>query len=107
MQKTALKTLVREEVIRAFVFSVSFILITSVGFVWVAHAASGGKFGDILNAILASGNWESPGDGTVKNAEKLGGAVATDYVRVKAWQSCGAGKCVTGFDPDGTVKCTP
>jgi hypothetical protein len=57
----------------------------------VAHAASGGKFGEILNLILtgdrngvAGKNWENPGDGTVKNAEKLGGALATDYVRVKA-----------------------
>ena len=50
----------------------------------MAHAASGGKFGDILNMILASGNWGSPGDGTVKNADKLGGVAATDYVRVKA-----------------------
>lgn len=38
----------------------------------VAFAAnSGGIFGNILNKILASGDYVNPGDGTVKNAEKL------------------------------------
>jgi hypothetical protein len=107
MQKFSLSRILREELIRALVFGVGFVLVVSTGFVSVAYAANGGLFGDILNKILASGNWEAPGDGTVANAEKLGNIPASDFVKVKAWQSCGVGKCVTGFQPDGTVDCTP
>jgi hypothetical protein len=107
MQKTALGCIIREELTRALVFGVGFLTILSVGFVSVAHAANGWIFWDILNKILASGDWQSPGDGTVKNADKLGNLPAASYVIVKAWQSCGAGKCVTWFQADGTVDCTP
>ncbi len=78
-----------------------------LGFVSVAYAANGGIFWDILNKILASGNWESPGDGTVKNAERLWNKLPTEFVTAKAGQSCGGWKCIQGFLPDGTVVCEP
>lgn len=62
------------EILRAFVFSAFFVLFTTLGALGVASAASpdGGLIGQALNAILASGDWSQPGDGTVKNASKLG-----------------------------------
>jgi hypothetical protein len=107
MQKFSLSHIIRVELIRALVFGLGFVTVTSIGFVSVAYAANGWLFGDILNKILASGNWEAPGDGTVANSLKLWNIPAADFVRVKAWQSCGAGKCVMGFQADGTVDCTP
>lgn len=77
MQKTSLLSIVREEVLRALVFGLSFFIILTSGFVGIAYAANGGIFGDILNKILASGNWEAPGDGTVNNSTKLGGTDAS------------------------------
>lgn len=71
MQKNTISQILREELLRALVFGVGFFTIIGIGFVSVAHAANGGRFGEILNMILVSGNWENPGDGTVKNAEKL------------------------------------
>lgn len=72
MQKIALSRIIREEVIRALVFGISFFAILSVGAASVAYAAvDGGKFGQILNLILASGNWATDTTGTVKNSAKL------------------------------------
>ena len=68
MQKIAFSHIIRQELTRALVFGVGFFTIMILGFVSVAYAAPGGIFLDILNKILASGNLESPGDGTVKNA---------------------------------------
>ena len=44
MQKIALSRIIREEVIRALVFGISFFAILSVGTVGVVYAADGGKF---------------------------------------------------------------
>jgi hypothetical protein len=52
MQKIALSRIIREEVIRALVFGISFFAILSVGAVSVAYAANGGVFGEILNLVL-------------------------------------------------------
>jgi hypothetical protein len=60
----------------------------------VAYAANGGIFGDILNRILASGNWETDTTGTVKNAAKFDNKDPSAFVPVKAGQSCAANKCV-------------
>lgn len=102
MQKSPLFALIREEVTRALVFGIAFVVIVSVGFTGVAYAANGGKFGEILNLILtgniagvAGKTWETPGDGTVANATKLGGKLSTEFILVKAGQSCAANKCVT------------
>ena len=99
--------MIREELIRALVFGVGFLTILSLGFVGIASAASGGIFGDILNTILVSGNWQTDTTGKVKNTEKLGGDTADKFVRVNPLQSCNPGKCITGFNPDGSVNCTP
>lgn len=83
-------------------------IIWALGFsltVGVVHAANGGLFGDLLNRILASGNWETDTTGTVKNAEKLGGKSASEYVSVAPGQSCGALQCIYGFDTNGNVMC--
>ncbi len=57
MQKIALSRIIREEVIRALVFGISFFAILSVGSVGVAYAGNGGVFGEILNLVL-TGNRE-------------------------------------------------
>jgi hypothetical protein len=107
MQKIALSRIIREEVTRALVFGLAFVTIVSAWFTGVAYAANGGIFGDILNRILVT-PWDSPvNDGTVKNATKLGGKLSTEFVPVKAGQSCGTNKCIIGFQADGTVNCTP
>lgn len=107
MQKLSLSQIIRQELTRALIFGVGFFIILSFGFVSIGYAANGWIFGDILNKILASGNWESPGDGTVKNAERLWNRLPTEFVTAKAWQTCGGGKCIQWFQPDGTVICEP
>lgn len=105
MQKNHLFSVIREELIRAIVFFSGFAILTVASIGGVAHAANGGLFGDILNRILASGDWQNPGDGTVKNSQKLGHADASSYQRVMAGQSCGANQCIYGFDMGGNVMC--
>ena len=106
MQKTPFSLLLRQELTRALVFGVGFFAILSLGFVSVAYAANWGIFGDVLNKILKSGNWEAPGDGTVKNAEKLGWKLPVDFVKAGGNRTCGAWQCVNGFDnTTGNVTC--
>ena len=71
MQKIALTRIMREEILRAVVFAATLFVILFAGFGTLAYAADGGIFGQILNSILASDNWQAPGDGTVKNANNL------------------------------------
>lgn len=74
----------------------------------VAHAASGGLFGEILAKILgiSSANVLSyNGDGTVANAQMLSGITADQFQKVNPGQSCGGGKCIAGFDTSGNVLC--
>ena len=106
MQKSALPKIIREELTRALVFGVGFFAILSLGFVWVASAASGGIFGDILNKILASGNWQTDTTGKVANSEKLDWSTADQFVRANPDQNCSPG-CLSGFNPDGSKVCTP
>lgn len=106
MQKTPLSRIFREELIRATIFGIGFFTILSLGFVSVAYAANGGIFWEVLNKILASGNWEIPGDGSVKNALKIGGNSASDFVKV-GWNRNCAPKCITWFDPvTGNAVCS-
>lgn len=73
MSHTPLSHIIREEFIRAIVFTLSFAVIFCITSFSVAYAATsnGGKFGEILNKILVKA-WDDPtNDGTVKNAEKL------------------------------------
>lgn len=107
MQKIALSRIIREEVIRALVFGISFFAILSVGTVGVVYAADGGEFGRILNLILASGNWEAPGDGKVKDCEKLWGNLPSEYVKVWwAGFTCPTNQCIYGIQGiTGTPMC--
>ena len=83
------------------------LFVLGLGFLQVlAQDTSGGKFGELLNNILASGKWnDTRQSGTVKNAEKLGGKTASEFIQVKAGQSCASGQCVAGFQNDGTLIC--
>ncbi len=93
-----------------FVRGVIIGIVALIVFLWgvfaVAHANSGGRFGEILNKILASGNWEKDTTGTVKNAQNLGGKPASEYQQIK-WpnQTCNPGTCMVGFHSDGTINC--
>lgn len=81
MTKTPFFTILREEMLRALTFGLSFFLILSLGFVGIAHAANGGLFGELLNKMLVK-SWDDPAnDGTVKNALKLGGQDASGFVK--------------------------
>lgn len=98
-------TIIREEILRALVFGVSFFIILTMGLVGVANAANGGIFGDVLNKILASGDWSNPGDGTVKNADQLDGLDSTNFIKPGVNRSCAAPQCIYGFDGVGNVLC--
>lgn len=78
MQKTPFSRILREELVRATVFGVGFFTILSLGFVSVAYAANGGKFGEVLNLILtgniagvAGRTWDTTTSGRVYDSEKL------------------------------------
>ncbi|GAB0174123.1 MAG: hypothetical protein HHAS10_00020 [Candidatus Altimarinota bacterium] len=86
-------------------------VIWAIGFlstIAVVDAASSGLFGELLAKILGitpdqvvSYN----GDGTVANSAKLGGLDVTSFQQVAPNQSCGAGKCIYGYDTSGNVLC--
>jgi hypothetical protein len=106
MQKIALSRIIREEVIRALVFGISFFAILSVGTVGVVYAADGGEFGRILNLILASGNWTTDTTGTVKNSEKLWGKPDSAFVQTSGGFTCPqSNQCIYGLKADGTPMC--
>lgn len=111
MQKSALSTIFREEITRGLIFGGTFFIIVIATMSGVAHAASGGLFGDILAKILGidpanlSTYLQNGGDGTVANASKLGGTPATDFQKVVPGQSCGGGQCIYGFDTSGNILC--
>jgi hypothetical protein len=108
MQKIALSRIIREEVIRALVFGISFFAILSVGTVGVVYAADGGEFGRILNLILASGNWTTDTTGTVKNSEKLWGKAANAFVQTSGGFKCPLpNQCISGINSSGVPQCTP
>lgn len=87
-------------------FALGFLITLSITVTGVAFAAnSGGIFGNILNKILASGDYANPGDGTVKNAEKLWGTPATAFQKVAPGQSCGPGQCISVIDNNGIITC--
>lgn len=106
MQKIAMSQIFSEEILRAVIFSVSFFAIMLSGFVGMAYAATdGGYFGILLNKILVTA-WDEPtNDGTVRNANNLGGQAANTYVPVGTNRSCGSNQCIYGFDASGDVQC--
>lgn len=71
MQKIAFSQILREEVVRAIIFAITFFVIMLSGFIGVAYAAEGGLFGRLLDSILVK-TWDDPtNDGTVRNAQNL------------------------------------
>lgn len=109
MQKTTLRTILKEEILRAITFGSVFFVIILGTLTGVAHAASGGLFGDIMEKILGltPGQLTSyAGDGTVKNAAKLGGNDANKFqVIATPGQSCASNQCIYGFDTSGNILC--
>ena len=84
------------------------VIVTLASISTLAHAANGGLFGDILAKILGitpSQVMTYAGDGTVANAKMLSGITADQFQKVAPNQSCGAGKCIAGFDVNGIVQC--
>lgn len=76
-----------------------------LGGVYAVSANTGGKFGEILDKILVSGNW-TQSDGTVKNAQKLGGIDASNYQKISSQtQRCEPNKCIVGFKESGEIIC--
>lgn len=104
MQKTAGISSMGGAILRGVVAGLVALGVFIVG-VGALSAANGGQFGAVLNAILQTGNWENPGDGTVKNSEKLGGKSASEFQAVTPGQSCPPGQCIVGFETNGTLKC--
>lgn len=71
------------------------------------HRRIRGKLGEILNQILASGNWQTENTATtitVKNAATLGGKNPNEFVALGT-QECGSNQCIYGFQPNGNVMC--
>jgi hypothetical protein len=105
MQKTRILSLVHEEIIRGIVFATTLMILFTAFFWSIAYTANpGGLFGEILNRILASGNWQTDTTGTVKNAEKLWNELPTVYMRATAID-CGTNKCIRGIDASGNPQC--
>ena len=80
-------------------------MVVSIAFSGVAYAANGGVFGDILNRILASGNWETDTTGTVRNSDKLGGKFPSEFVQVSGAFTCPTNQCVYKIASSGTPEC--
>jgi hypothetical protein len=86
-------------------------IIWALGFIMtvsLAHAASGWLFWEILAKILGITPEQVltyAGDGTVANSAKLWGYAASQFQKVAPSQSCGAGKCIYGYDTSGNILC--
>lgn len=100
------RSLLLREFVRALIFtSIFLILQLIIGGIARAATPDGGYFGNLLSLILASNDWKNPGDGTVKNTQKLGGVDATNYQKVIPGQSCGGSQCAYGWDAGGNILC--
>lgn len=91
--------------VRGAIFGLSAFLVFGALQVW-AQWNPGGKFGEILSKILASGNWQEPKDGKVKDAAALGGVSADKFQQLGTKRSCAPNQCVSGFEANGDVRCT-
>ena len=107
MQKTSFFSLI----LRGAIIGLSAAVVFFTSVYAVAFAAdntnNGGRFWEILNKILV-GKWDdSRNDGTVKNAEKLGGRDAKDFQKILGGaQKCPINQCVVGFnDETGDIIC--
>lgn len=89
--------------LRGAIFGLSAFVVFMIS-VAIASETTGGKFGEVLNNILASGNWENS-DGTVKNALKFNGESVENFQKIGEKRTCEANKCVAGFDEQNNVIC--
>lgn len=79
------------------------IVLSSIAFA----SSTGGKFGLAIDAILETGRtWQSPGDGMVKNAAMLSGALTPDkLLKIKNNGGCPSGQAINKIQADGTITC--
>lgn len=103
MQKTPLTPALARDALRGMIFGIGFALAFMGSVIYAAN--TGGEFGAALNKILASGNWQDPGDGTVKNAKTLDGRRANEFVKMQPNQQCEPKKCIYGIESDGRILC--
>ncbi|MGP1582741.1 MAG: hypothetical protein ACTTH6_00715 [Candidatus Altimarinota bacterium] len=108
MQKTTIFSSLGKFALRGAIFGLSALAVFVAGIFTISYVAAqnpSGTFGQILNKILSSGDWQNS-DGTVKNASQLGGLDASKYQKISgANQRCPANKCVAGFDNSGNLLC--
>ena len=106
MQKNNLFWTIRTEVVRGVSFWLAFAVTILISIGGVAYAANAwGAFGEALNKILASSNWQAPGDGTVKNAKALGGKTVDQFAKIGSNRTCPENQCVYGIATNGNVLC--
>ena len=84
------------------------IVLSSIAFA----SSTGGKFGEAIDAILAPGyTWQSPGDGTVKNALNImsgSDAIGADkLVKFQSTTGCPTGFAIRSIETNGNINCTP
>lgn len=108
MQKTTIFSSLGKMALRGAIFGLSALVIFIAGIFTISYAAAqnpSGTFGQILNKILASGDWQNS-DGTVKNASQLGGLDVSKYQKISGSnQRCPTNKCMIGFDNAGNLLC--
>lgn len=81
------------------------IVLSSIAF---AAGPTGGKFGEALNKILASGDWMNPNDGTVNNALTLSGVADSSKLMLLTNKTgCSAGEAINKIDAGGQIICKP
>lgn len=79
-----------------------------LGSIAFAAGPTGGKFGEALSAILASGNWEQPNDGTVNNALTLSGITdSSKLMMLTNTNGCPTGQAINKIDAGGAIFCVP
>lgn len=80
------------------------VVVSSIAF---AAGPTGGKFGLAIDTILETGRtWQSPGDGMVKNAATLSGAVTPDkLLKIKNTGGCPPNQAINKIQADGTIVC--
>lgn len=103
-----MNTQYRSAFIRGMLFGGGMLFSILVGVYALSVLASenpGWRFWEILNTILASGNWQTDTTGKVRDSARLGGLEPHQYVRAGANQSCGTNQCIYGIDPSGNVMC--
>jgi hypothetical protein len=103
----SLYRIVREEVLRAVIFFTTIFVLAVVSFGGIAYAVNtdGGLFGEILDKILASWDWKNAWDGTVRNANNLGGTPASGFQKINPWQNCPANQCIYSITAAWNISC--